>query len=67
MEIFIEIVGAGIGIFIMGYGIGSAITAYYCNKELNKKDTQIAELLGKNRELSMELEEMDKRFQKEYE
>lgn len=55
------------GAFFVGMAVGSVLTNYRCNKELDAKDMQIAELLGKNRDLSLQLEEMDRRFQKEYE
>ena len=53
--------------FLVGMAVGSVLTRFRCDKELDAKDMQIAELLGKNRDLSLQLEEMDRRFQKEYE
>lgn len=55
------------GAFLVGMAVGSVLTNYRRDKELDAKDMQIAELLGNNRDLSLQLEEMDKRFQKEYE
>lgn len=55
------------GAFLVGMAVGSVLTNYRRDKELDAKDMQIAELLGKNRDLSLQLEEMDRRFQKEYE
>ena len=53
--------------FLVGMAVGSVLTNYRRDKELDAKDMRIAELLGKNRDLSLQLEEMDRRFQKEYE
>ena len=55
------------GAFLVGMVVGFVLTSYRCDKELDAKDMRIAELLGKNRDLSLQLEEMDRRFQKEYE
>ena len=55
------------GAFLVGMAVGSVLTNYRRDKELDAKDMRIAELLGKNRDLSLQLEEMDRRFQKEYE
>lgn len=63
VEAYIAFAGA----FLVGMAVGSVLTNYRRDKELDAKDMQIAELLGKNRDLSLQLEEMDRRFQKEYE